>query len=299
MKPTLEGIEAYVQNNRGKIKTAIQMAWPSVLESFFVALAGMVDSVMVSSIGAYAVAAVGLTTQPKFIGLALFIALNVSVSAIVARRKGEQDRYGANQTLLLALLFTIAAGMLISMVCVTLADPIIRLCGSAEDTHDSAVLYFRIIMGGMLFNIISLVINAAQRGAGKTRIAMVTNVTSNVTNIIGNYLLIGGHFGFPAMGIQGAALATVFGTVIACVMSILSLFKKESFVNAVYCVREHVKLSLKPVKSIVRLSSSVFLEQILMRIGFMSTAVMAAKLGTEAVSYTHLDVYKRQDLKLW
>ena len=278
----IQNVSDYIQVNRGKIKTALQMAWPSVLESFFVALAGMVDSIMVSSIGAYAVAAVGLTTQPKFIGLALFIALNVSVSAIVARRKGQNDRYGANQTLQLALLFTIAAGILVSTICVAFADPIIRLCGSAEDTHDSAVLYFRIIMGGMIFNIISLVINAAQRGAGKTRIAMVTNVTSNVTNIIGNYLLIGGHFGFPALGIEGAAIATVFGTVVACIMSIVSLFRKDSFVNAVYCVKEHVKLSLEPMQAIVKISSSVFLEQILMRIGFMSTAVMTAKLGTEA-----------------
>ncbi|MCB7317806.1 MATE family efflux transporter [Lacrimispora sp. 210928-DFI.3.58] len=282
MKHITECIRNYVDGNRGRIKTALQMAWPSVLESFFVALAGMIDSMMVSSIGAYAVAAVGLTTQPKFIGLALFIATNVSVSAIVARRKGEEDRKGANQTLMLAFLFTALAGVAVSIACVALADPIIDLCGSGPDTHDSAVLYFRIIMGGMIFNILSLVINAAQRGAGKTRIAMVTNVTSNVTNIIGNYLLIGGHFGFPAMGIKGAAIATVFGTVVACALSIGSLFRRDSYVNIPFVIREKVQLTLEPVGSIVKVSSGVFLEQILMRAGFMSTAVMAAKLGTDA-----------------
>ena len=69
------------------LQTVFQMAWPSVLESFFVALAGLIDSLMVSSLGSYAVAAVGLTTNPKFIGLALFIATNVAGSALVARRK--------------------------------------------------------------------------------------------------------------------------------------------------------------------------------------------------------------------
>lgn len=179
------------------------MAWPAVLESFFVAFAGMVDSLMVSSIGAYAVAAVGLTTQPKFIALAMFIAMNVSVSAIVARRKGQQDRYGANQTLLLALLFVLAAGVVVSVVVVYFADPIIRLCGSGEDTHEGAVLYFRIIVGGMMFNIISLAINAAQRGVGRTKIAMKTNVTANVINMIGNYLLIGGKSGISCAGNPG------------------------------------------------------------------------------------------------
>ena len=272
----------WLDKNRGRIRTAVGMAWPSVLESFFVALAGMVDTMMVSSIGAYAVAAVGLTTQPKFIGLALFIATNVSVSALVARRKGEMDAYGANETLLTALVFTAIAGTVVSAVCVYLADPIIRLCGSGADTHEGAVLYFRIIMGGMMFNIISLVINAAQRGSGNTRIAMTTNVTSNLLNIVGNYLLIGGHFGFPALGIKGAAIATVFGPVVACVMSIASLLRKDSFVNIRTMVRDKVRLSLRPVKAIAKLSSSVFLEQLLMRAGFMSTAVMTARLGTEA-----------------
>ncbi|MDO4296096.1 MAG: MATE family efflux transporter [bacterium] len=258
------------------------MAWPAVMESFFVALAGMIDSLMVSSIGAYAVAAVGLTTQPKFIGLAIFIAVNVSVSAIVARRKGEQDRMGANQVLLMALGFVLLMGTLISVGMVAFAEPMMRLSGSGEDTHEAAVLYFRIIMGGMMFNILSLVINAAQRGAGNTKIAMRTNITSNVVNMIGNYLLINGHLGFPALGIQGAAIATVFGTVVACCMSFWSILGHDNFVSLHYIFHERIKPSLEELKSMVKISSSVFVEQILLRIGFMSVSIMAAKLGTQA-----------------
>lgn len=276
------GVKGFVTENRSYILEAFQMAWPAVLESFFVAFAGMVDSLMVSTIGAYAVAAVGLTTQPKFIALAMFLAINVAVSAIVARRKGQDDRYGANQTLLLALLLVVVAGTLVSLAGVCFADPLIRLCGSAEDTHESAVLYFRIIVGGMMFNIISLVINAAQRGAGRTRIAMKTNVTANLVNMAGNYLLIGGNFGFPALGIKGAALATVFGTVVACGMSIASILSKTSFVSIPYIFEKKVKPAVDTLQTIVRIGSNIFVEQILMRIGFMSVAVMAAKLGTEA-----------------
>lgn len=96
----------------------------------------------------------------------MFVATNVAVSAIVARRKGQADRDGANQVLVAALAFVLLAGIVVSLACVVFADPIIRLCGSNEDTHEAAVIYFQIIMGGMMFNIVSLVINAAQRGAG-------------------------------------------------------------------------------------------------------------------------------------
>lgn len=216
------------------------MAWPSIVESFFVAFAGLVDSLMVSSLGSYAVAAVGLTTQPKFIGLSLFFALNVAISALIARRRGEENAREANRILSTAILFIIAAAVVLSILLVALADPIIHICGSTPETHDSAVAYFRIIMGGMIFNCIQMGINSAQRGAGNTKITMRTNVTSNTINIIFNYLLINGHLGFPALGIHGGALATVLGTVVACIMSILSILKPDGFISLPYIIKNKV-----------------------------------------------------------
>lgn len=269
---------------KGITKEAVRMAWPAVCESFFIALAGMVDSLMVSSMGASAVAAVGLTTQPKFMGLALFFAMNVSVSALVARRRGEKNQRSANQILLVAILFVIVATVVISSACVMWANEIINFCGSSPETHEPAVIYYRIIMGCMIFNVLSMVINAAQRGSGNTMIAMRTNIVSNVVNIIANYLLIQGHLGFPALGIAGAAIATVFGTVIACIMSFASLFRRDGFVSIYYIMEQQIRPALEPVISIIKLGFSVFIEQILMRVGFMSTAMMAAKMGTNALA---------------
>lgn len=173
-------------------KEAIRLAWPAVCESFFIALAGMVDTFMVSTLGANAVAAVGLTTQPKFLGLALFIAANVAISALVARRFGEKRQQAANEILVMTICFCIVAAVIISALTVGFADQIIEFCGSSEDTHAMAARYYRIIMGGMIFNVLSMGINAAQRGAGNTMIALRTNLISNLVNICGNYLLING-----------------------------------------------------------------------------------------------------------
>lgn len=266
------------------IKITVDMAWPAIVESFFVAFAGLVDSLMVSSLGSYAVAAVGLTTQPKFVGLSLFFATNVAISALVARRRGEGRQDAANRILYTALVFIVIAAVVLSTVLVIFASPIIAFCGSAPETHDSAVLYFRIIMGGMIFNCIQMGINSAQRGAGNTKITMRTNITSNTVNIIGNYLLIGGHFGFPALGIKGAAIATVFGTVVACVMSILSILNKDGFISVQYIVRNKVKPAFSTFVNMVKVGYSVFFEQILMRIGFMLTSIMAANQGTDAMA---------------
>ena len=266
------------------VKITIDMAWPAIVESFFVAFAGLVDSLMVSSLGSYAVAAVGLTTQPKFVGLSLFFATNVAISALVARRRGEGKQEAANRILYTAILFIVLAAVVLSAMFVIFANPIIEFCGSTPETHDSAVLYFRIIMGGMIFNCIQMGINSAQRGAGNTKITMRTNITSNVINIIFNYLLIGGKFGFPAWGIKGAALATVLGTVVACVMSILSIMKKDGFISVYYIVENKIKPAFSTFINLVKVGYSVFFEQILMRIGFMLTSIMAANQGTDAMA---------------
>ena len=272
------------KHSKENIRITFNMAWPSIVESFFVAFAGLVDSLMVSSLGSYAVAAVGLTTQPKFIGLSLFFALNVAISALVARRRGEEKPEDANRILSTAIVFIIAAAVVLSILFVVLASPIIRLCGSTPETHDSAVAYFKIIMGGMIFNCIQMGINSAQRGAGNTKITMRTNVTSNTVNIIFNYLLIGGHFGFPALGIHGAALATVLGTVVACIMSIISILKPEEFISLPYIMKNRIFPAFRSFLNLVKVGYSVFFEQLLMRIGFMMTAIMAAKQGTDAMA---------------
>ena len=270
--------------HKDKILITANMAWPAIIESFFVAFAGLIDSLMVSSMGAKEVAAVGLTTQPKFMGLSLFFAVNVSISALVARRRGENRKDDAHSILMTSMIFVIVMAVIISVLLVTFASPIIEFCGSTAETHDSAVTYFRIIMGGMIFNCVQMAINSAQRGAGNTRITMTTNVTSNTVNIIFNYLLIGGHLGFPKLGIVGAASATVFGTVVASVMSIISITKKDGFISIQHMIMNRIKPTFEAFKLMIKVGYSVFAEQILMRIGFMLTAIMAAKQGTDAMA---------------
>ena len=284
MTAQIESHKKHPKHSKENIRITFNMAWPSIIESFFSAFAGLVDSLMVSSLGAFGFAAVGLTKLPKFFVFWFFFALNVAISALVARRKGEKKPEEANRILSTTIAFILIAAVVISILFVVLASPIIRLCGSTAETHDSAVAYFRIIMGGMIFNCVQMGINSAQRGAGNTKITMRTNVTSNSVNIIFNYLLINCHFGFPALGIHGAALATVLGTVVASIMSVLSILKPDGFINIPYIVQNKIWPAARSLRNLIHIGYIVFFEQILMRIGFMMTAVMAAKQGTDAMA---------------
>lgn len=268
---------------REALRKMFKIAWPSVLESVLIQLVAIVDTIMVGTLGSYAIASVSLTVQPRFIGLCIFISLSVAVSALVARRKGEGKRDEANKTLGQALIIALLLTVVISAACITFASPIIKLAGSEPDTHSHAVSYFRIIMGLMVFNVISLVINAAQRGAGNTKISMRTNLVSNLVNLVLNYFLIGGHMGFPALGVNGAAIATVIGTVVACGMSIFSIAKPNGFLTL---KKIRVRFDKHTLKSLTNIGSGTLTEQLFLRVGFFIFAAIIARLGTTMLA-TH------------
>jgi len=259
-------------------KNQFIMAWPATVESVLVGIVGFIDMLMVSSLGDAAIAAVGITNQPKFLVLAFFMALNVGVTAVVSRRRGENRQEDANSTLRQTLLVALIMSVALSALAFVFSEPILRFAGSNDEIIEDACAYFRIILVGMPFVAVNLTVNAAQRSVGNTKISMITNISANVVNVIFNYFLIGGVWFFPEMGVEGAATATVLGNIVACFMSIASVRKKGGFLYL------EMNKSFLPKKetmsSIVLVSSSAAVEQVFMRIGFFLFAKIVAELGT-------------------
>ena len=190
-------------------KQSLSIAWPSTVEGALLSIISSVDTMMVGTLGAAAIASVGLTSQPRMILLICAQALCVGTTALCARRKGANNPEGANSCLAQSLGVVTALGLLMMLVGYFGADWFMRLAGANEDTLEMSVAYFRIISLGIPLNCWSLCICAALRAIGHTRITMVSNMIANLVNVCLNYLLIYGKFGFPRWGVMGAAVATM------------------------------------------------------------------------------------------
>ncbi|HPB16139.1 MAG TPA: MATE family efflux transporter, partial [Clostridia bacterium] len=110
-----------------------RMAFPSTVEALLGGLTSFVDTLMVSAIGISSVTAVGITTQPRMIILMLFMALNTGVTALIARRKGENDAKKANQILMQALLICFILAIIMTVVGMLTAKPLLRFAGAGDD----------------------------------------------------------------------------------------------------------------------------------------------------------------------
>lgn len=260
----------------------LRISVPAALETFLISVVGLADTVMVGGVGTNALAAVSIAQQPVYISLAASVGFSAGVTAIVARRRGEKNQPEAQKVLRQAIILGLITSLIFAVLTISLARPFLILTGANEDTLDLSATYLQIVTTALVFNYLRIIICSALRAVGDVGTTLLTNMIANTVNIAFNYCLINGHFGFPALGVAGAAIATVIGNTVAFLISVFIIRYKKSFVRIK--LRDDWRFDKECAKGIVTVSSSAFIEQIFMRIGFFMIAMIVNRLGTHLVA---------------
>ncbi len=273
-------------SNRLLYSDVARIAWPSLMELALTSLASIVDMIMVGSMenGDAAIAAVSLANQPKFMFISLMIALNVGVTAAVARARGAGDHKLATTTLCQGLLFSLVTSLLASLLGFIYAEPLVRFMangGLAENTIGMSITYLRIQMAGFATSAVTATITASLRGVGSAKVPMVYNMVANIANICLNWLLINGNLGFPAWGVMGASLATVIGQAIALVMALVSIGNGKNYFSISFSLFSSQALhpDLTIVRRIVKVGVPALFEQAVTRVGIIIFSRQVSSLG--------------------
>ncbi|MEG2002774.1 MAG: MATE family efflux transporter [Clostridia bacterium] len=276
------GTHGELPSSRQIVKATFAVAWYSIVEGLSSAIVSLIDMAMVGGVSSQAIAAIGLTNQPRFIFLAIFFAMNSAVIAIVARRVGEKEQLKANDCMMQAFSICLILSVALSIVGLIFAPTIMVWVGALSDTIVDSTKYFQIMMVTNIFVAMTQILNSAQRAIGKTSITLKTSIIANVVNIFFNYLLIGGNFGFPRLEVAGAGIATLIGYVAAFSVALLSVCKKNGYLKFHFKKLFHFDKDTMRVFS--KLAVSAGFEQMFVRIGFLLFAMIVAKLGTDAFS---------------
>lgn len=269
---------------RNKEKSEIlKIGIPAVLESLLAAVVTSIDTKMISPLGKGAVSSVALTAQPKLLFFSIFFALGIAVSIFVSQAYGKKDRAEANAYFHWVLRLTIALSVVMGIALSVFATPVMRLFSRQTETLAMSVDFFRIVTGYMVFMAISTVINAAMRAIGKTNVTLVAGVLSGAVDILLNYCLIEGHWGFPRLEIKGDAIATVAGTVVSCAVSIVYLARHSDFLSlrGFFTVWRRDRTM---VRNIVGKSSHIVFENLFTRIGFLLSSLIVSCLSADATA---------------
>lgn len=256
----------------------MKLAGPTLAEQFLVSAVGIADMIMVGKIGPAAIAAVGLTNQPIMFLHSALMALNVGTTALVARligaRQPERASAAAKQTLAVALVL----GILLAMVAVLFAAPILKIMGAGPDVMENGVGYFKVVGAGILFGAMAMNMTASLRGAGDTKSAMKINIIANLFNVVGNYLLINGVFGFPRLGVVGAGVATTLSRVLAFAMFLRVIVSGKKIIRPDFTTRYALDWEL--LRRAFKVGIPAAIEQFVLRAGMLVFTTVVSGLGT-------------------
>ena len=204
-----------------------KLAAPIFIETLLIMMLGAVDVIMLSRHSDNSVAAVGVVNQIIVLTFLIFEVINLGTSVLCSQYLGAKMHKNVVQVVGVSLLMNLVVGVSVSLFLFGLNETILQWMGLTPELMKDGTDYMRIVGAFAFFQAISLTLSASLRSANKAIYPMMVTVVVNILNIIGNYTLIFGEFGFPEMGVEGAAISTAFSRGVSMVILFIILFRKH------------------------------------------------------------------------
>ena len=229
-------------------KLLVNMALPMIISMLVQALYNVVDSIYVSRISESAVTALSLAFPVQNLQIGFAVGIGVGINSLLSKSLGEKNQEAANKAAgngMVMMFIATVAFMLFGMVGVR---PYYAIQSNVAETVEGGIAYTRICCLFVLGSFMQIFAERLLQATGRTVLTMVTQATGAIVNIILDPVFIFGWFGLPAMGIAGAAIATVIGQWTG---ALLGLYFNEKFNPDVQFGRRYAKLDKKVVGAIL------------------------------------------------
>ncbi len=269
---------------RETLKRLLTLSGPIIGLNVLNVLALAVDTAMCGRLpdAEVALTALGFSTQIIFLLMVAMMGVMVGSVALVARAFGAGDAARVNHVMRQSTMLTLAVSAVVALGGNALAGPILGWMGASGPVQESALLYLRPLLWGTAFNYLFMLYGGVLRGVGNTSLAFMVSIVSNIINFVINYFLILGHFGAPALGIQGAAVGTLASQAVGVVL--LGTLIRRGAVPQLELPLRWVALDRELWKALIRIGAPAALDMVILNAGFLSIVGMLGQLEEVAVA---------------
>lgn len=210
-----------------------KMSLPLIISMFVQVLYGLVDSLYVARLGDNALTAISLCMPVQYLAVGVGVGVGVGVNSILSKRLGEKDSAGVNRTVGNGFLLLWAVMIFFIILGLTAMEPFYRMQTDIEEIREMCVSYSTILCAFSFASLHQVMMERLLSAVGRTDLTMIPMLTGAIVNIILDPIMIFGYLGCPAMGITGAAIATVIGQGAAAAGLVLNLrFNREVKLSA-------------------------------------------------------------------
>ena len=269
----------FIINNH--IKNTIHLAWPLVITQVGYIITGMVDTVFLGKIGAAEQAACILSNNLYILLLVFGIGVSYATTPLVTSANQNMDLL-KKASLFKNSIFLNVSVSIICFIVLFLSSGLLKYMHQPEDVIKLAVPFFNVLIFSMIP--ISLFFTCKQycEGLSNTRMALFISIIGNVINIILNYLLIYGKFGFPELGYIGSAWASFISRVFMG-FSFLYLIFKSPVTKEISAVYNRVKINKKELFHLAKIGLNAGLQLTFEVAAFVIAGLMAGTFGKEQI----------------
>lgn len=272
----------HFDHTRIPLKRAVMLlSVPMMLELALESTFALVDIMFVAQLGASAVATVGLTETYLFLLYSVAIGMSMAVTAAVARRVGEKNAHLASISAVQAIWLAVLVSLPVSIVGIAYAQELLVLMGADEWAVNEGYRYTQWMLGGNAVIMLLFTINAVFRGAGDAANAMKVLWVANGINIVLDPIFIFGLGPIPAMGVEGAAIATNIGRGIGVLMQLWILAKGNEHLRV---LAAHIRFDRPTALQIARTSLGGIGQMIVAMTAWVFLMRILADVSTEAVA---------------
>lgn len=215
------------ENSAESQEKIFKVALPVSLEAVFQTSLGFVDQIIVGTLGATAVAAVGLCNSISFIVMLLYSAIGTGAGVLVAQAVGRNDLNDVSKVAALGVMTSGAFGVLTAIPLVLYPGPILRFIGAPDELVQAGSIYFQMFSAAAPLIVISAVTTATFRSLNDSTTPMFITMGAVGLNTLLGLFLVFGWGPFPKMGVVGAGLATLIAQFTRCLVLLIALYHKE------------------------------------------------------------------------
>ncbi len=213
------------------LKTLIRLAVPVTISMVMFTVYLLVDLYFVGNLGPDAVAALSISSNAFFVHLGLATVLGTGGMVLIAQAFGRKDYAQANQIFKHSILMALIIGILETVTGLLIAPAYIKFFGGSGKSLQWGIQYFQVFSISFFFMLLLYVIGNCFRGMGNTKTPMIIMLQANILNIVLDPVLIFGWMGLPAMGVRGAALASLVSHIYALGIYLYLIFIKGTHID--------------------------------------------------------------------
>lgn len=228
----------------------IKMSLPVMLSMLIQSLYNVVDSYFVAKLSEKALRATSLAYPIQIIIIALGVGTGTGLNSLISRSLGSKKQEKADQAAMHGLIMAILSSLIFIVFRYTLIDEFFNYFTKDAEVKYMGIEYLSLISNFAFLSIIQITIEKTIQGTGRMIWTMVIQLTGAVLNIILDPILIFGLFGFPAMGIKGAALATLIGQGVGAIIGIVVLFSNKINLNMNFSKFKYSKTIIKQIYNV-------------------------------------------------